>query len=240
MPARCRPRARSSHSVIASSSSSPCLDPRRADGPDPLDGEMAQLRAGGSHVHVLTADAGAADSLTRARPRPRRPRATRRDGRSPTSPAAGCDSRHALLPMVDVDDLAARFARAGRAAEAEWTHVAHLAVGAWHVRPVRRSGSADTAFATASGGSTSASAARTRRAPAITRPSPPRTSRCWRSSSTRVRPASRWPSASHVCGRRRLPSGICSSRSTRASGCSRRTPAPGGSIPTSRRCGSKS
>ena len=43
-------------------------------------------------------------------------------------------SRHALLPMVDADDLAARFG-ALALRRAEWTHVAHLAVGAWHVRP---------------------------------------------------------------------------------------------------------
>ena len=57
------------------------------------------------------------------------------------APAVGewLRSRHALVPDVDVEDLAARFA-VPSLRKAEWTHVAHLAVGAWHVD---RHGAAD-------------------------------------------------------------------------------------------------
>ena len=96
--------------------------PRAADGTTgPLEGELAQLRAGGSHVHLVTPDV-----VTAA--------AGYDQGRTLAEPARGwLDSLETLLPLVDACDLAARFA-ALALHKAEWTHVAHLAVGAWHVR----------------------------------------------------------------------------------------------------------
>jgi hypothetical protein len=90
----------------------------------PLEDEIAQLRAGGSHVRVMVPDAasalgsaaaGYAQGMARA--------ATVREW---------LESRHTLMPEVDAEDLAARFA-VPSLRDAEWTHVAHLAVGVWHV-----------------------------------------------------------------------------------------------------------
>ena len=104
-------------------------------GADILDDEVAQLRAGGSHAHVIRPAAAAV-----LRPDPLEP------GGAAASAEAGytqglslaaavgtwLESCDALVPVVDVEDLSARFA-VPSLRKAEWTHVAHLAVGAWYV-----------------------------------------------------------------------------------------------------------
>ncbi len=108
----------------------------------PLDDEIAQLRAGGSHVRLLFPDDASSEALVRKPLNPSRRAAAAEAGYAQgtaMAPAVGewLRSRHALVPEVDVEDLAARFA-VPSLRKAEWTHVAHLAVGAWHVRPLRR------------------------------------------------------------------------------------------------------
>lgn len=102
----------------------------------PLDGEVAQLRAGGSHVHVVSPDAASAAALFPTRADATRGAAAAEAGyvqgaALSATAAEWLAGRHALLPVVDVEDLAARFA-VPALRKAEWTHVAHLAVGAWH------------------------------------------------------------------------------------------------------------
>ena len=103
----------------------------------PLDDEIAQLRAGGSHVRLLIPDDPSSEALVREPLNPSRRAAAAEAGYAQgtaMAPAVGewLRSRHALVPEVDVADLAARFA-VPSLRKAEWTHVAHLAVGAWHV-----------------------------------------------------------------------------------------------------------
>jgi hypothetical protein len=103
----------------------------------PLDDEVAQLRAGGSHVRLLFPDDASSEVLFRDLLNASRRAAAAEAGYAQgTAMAPAVDewlrSRHTLLPEVDVEDLAARFAVPSLRA-AEWTHVAHLAVGAWHV-----------------------------------------------------------------------------------------------------------
>ena len=110
----------------------------------PLDDEIAQLRAGGSHVRLLVPDDASSEALVRKLLNPSRRAAAAEAGYAQgtaMAPAVGewLRSRHALVPDVDVEDLAARFA-VPSLRKAEWTHVAHLAVGAWHVD---RHGAAD-------------------------------------------------------------------------------------------------
>lgn len=110
----------------------------------PLDDEIAQLRAGGSHVRLVVPDEASSNVLFR-----NLLNATRRAAAAEAGYAQGAAlsstvaewlaSRHALLPVVDVEDLAARFT-VPALRKAEWTHVAHLAVGAWHAH---RYGAAD-------------------------------------------------------------------------------------------------
>jgi len=103
----------------------------------PLDDEIAQLRAGGSHVRLLFPDGNSLECLVR-NPLSEGGRATAAEAGYAQGTALAPDvgewlqSRHTLVPEVDVDDLAARFA-VPSLRRAEWTHVAHLAVGAWHV-----------------------------------------------------------------------------------------------------------
>ena len=103
----------------------------------PLDDEIAQLRAGGSHVRLLFPDDNSLECLVR-NPLSEGGRATAAEAGYAQGTALAPDvgewlqSRHTLVPEVDVDDLAARFA-VPSLRRAEWTHVAHLAVGAWHV-----------------------------------------------------------------------------------------------------------
>jgi NTE family protein len=103
----------------------------------PLDDEIAQLQAGGSHVRLVLPDTASSDALMRDLLNPRRRAAAAEAGYAQGAALApavaewlsSCDS---LVPVVDVEDLAARFA-VPSLREAEWTHVAHLTVGAWHV-----------------------------------------------------------------------------------------------------------
>jgi hypothetical protein len=90
----------------------------------PLEDEIAQLRAGGSHVRVIVPDAASATGSAQAG-----------YAQGTAHAATVCrwlESRDALMPEVDVEDLAARFV-VPSLRNAEWTHVAHLAVGAWYV-----------------------------------------------------------------------------------------------------------
>jgi NTE family protein len=103
----------------------------------PLDDEVAQLRAGGSHVRVIVPDDASSDALFRNLLNVNRRAAAAEAGYTQGTAIAQIvsdwmRSRHALVPEVDVEDLAARFA-VPSLQKAEWTHVAHLAVGAWHV-----------------------------------------------------------------------------------------------------------
>jgi NTE family protein len=103
----------------------------------PLDDELAQLRAGGSHVRLVLPDDASSEALFRnLLPANRRAAAAEAGYAQGTAiaPAVGewLRSRRTLVPEVDVEDLAARFAGPSLR-KAEWTHVAHLAVGAWHV-----------------------------------------------------------------------------------------------------------
>ena len=106
-------------------------------GAGPLDDEIAQLRAGGSHVRLLLPDDNSLECLVR-NPLSEGGRARAAEAGYAQGTAMAPDvgewlqSRHTLVPEVDVDDLAARFA-VPSLRRAEWTHVAHLAVGAWHV-----------------------------------------------------------------------------------------------------------
>ena len=95
------------------------------------------MRAGGSHVRLLFPDDASSEALVRKLLNPSRRAAAAEAGYAQgtaMAPAVGewLRSRHALVPEVDVEDLAARFA-VPSLRKAEWTHVAHLAVGAWHV-----------------------------------------------------------------------------------------------------------
>jgi NTE family protein len=107
-------------------------------GPEgPLADEIAQLRAGGSHVRFVVPDSASNDVLVHnLRSSGRRAAAAKAgyaQGEALAPMLGEClRSRDTLLPEVDVEDLAARFA-VPSLRDAEWTHVAHLAVGAWHV-----------------------------------------------------------------------------------------------------------
>jgi NTE family protein len=103
----------------------------------PVEDEIAQLRAGGSHVHLLLPDEASSKVLVRDLLNPGRRAAAAEAGHAQgvalaPSVSEWLASRHVLVPQVEVEDLAARFA-VPSLRKAEWTHVAHLAVGAWHV-----------------------------------------------------------------------------------------------------------
>ncbi len=106
-----------------------------------LDDEIAQLRAGGSHVELLLPDAVSAEALFPDLADPAR-RAASASAAAAAGYAQGTaqaasvrawfESSTHRIPVVDAEDLAARF-EALTIRKAEWTHLAHLAVGMWHV-----------------------------------------------------------------------------------------------------------
>jgi NTE family protein len=103
----------------------------------PLADECAQLRAGGSHVRVIVPDSASTEVLFHNLRSPGRRAAAAKAGYAQGAELAAAVGeslrpRNALVPKVDVEDLAARFV-VPALRKAEWTHVAHLAVGAWHV-----------------------------------------------------------------------------------------------------------
>jgi hypothetical protein len=101
---------------------------------DELADEIAQLRAGGSHVELLLPDAASAAVLFADLADPARAAAAgyaQGTAQAATVRAWLASSAH-RIPVVDAEDLAARF-EALTLRKAEWTHLAHLAVGMWHV-----------------------------------------------------------------------------------------------------------
>jgi len=100
-----------------------------------LDDEIAQLRAGGSHVELLLPDAVSAEALFPELADSARRAAAAGYAQGAAQAAtvrAWFESSKHRIPVVDAEDLAARFATL-TLRKAEWTHLAHLAVGMWHV-----------------------------------------------------------------------------------------------------------
>lgn len=93
-----------------------------------LDDEVKQLRAGGSHVRLVCPDEASSTRLSQAAAE-----AAYAQGLAMAPQVSEwLRSLPAQAPELDVDDLAARFA-VPAIRRPEWTHVAHLAVGGWHV-----------------------------------------------------------------------------------------------------------
>jgi NTE family protein len=104
---------------------------------DELGDEIAQLRAGGSRVELITPDAASVTVLFPNLLAPARRAASAAAGHAQGRAFAPVvrdwlASVDRLVPRLDADDLAVRF-NALTLRKAEWTHLSHLAVGAWHV-----------------------------------------------------------------------------------------------------------
>jgi hypothetical protein len=85
-----------------------------------LRADLDRLRAGGSRVELFATRLGSVEG------------AEDRGRASRSLVATRLATLTSMVPTVDVEDLAARFASL-TLHTAEWTHVAHLAVGLWHV-----------------------------------------------------------------------------------------------------------